>query len=487
MTDLAAKKLELARLRRALADKLRYAFDGLVPDSRPTPAQLAILQNADDLIMWIVAANRSGKSQLGGRAVSWWFDNAHPYMERPVEWGTGPLQILVVGRLGEQMESELWEKKIKPFLKPGTYKTVKIGNILQRVEHRNGNRMIFLSHHDALHAREKVQAFTANVVWLDEMPDHAGLVTELVMRVLASKGRLYGTFTPLIRNEEIRKIVDSPAPGVRKYQLSMLDNPIYAGREAEVAAQVRAACANEDEFRARMYGDWYAGDQRVFAYDLVRNRRDLPAHYVAGAWRHVAVVDPSASGKTGLVVGAEDPATGQWYVVKAKYLQGKSAYELVEEVERELVGYRLVLRLCDCNPAGFYKEAARRGLSWIPYTEKADRKLETIDKTNSALLESRLLLTPAAVTLEEELVTCAWSDRNPDKIINASRYHTVDCLRYLVDRRPDFDPQHAVPLTETQELRQSWKRKQQQQALTLIQRRTNPWKRTSSLRSLRLQ
>ena len=481
MTE-ATAKLELAKLRRLAVDQLRFAYDGYDVGSRPTATQQSILADTELLIHWAIGGNRSGKSQLGGRIVSWWFEENHPYMSRPTEWGTAPLQLIVVGRLGEQMESELWEKKIKPFLKPGSYKLVKIGNILQRVVHTtNGNRIIFLSHNDAVHAREKVQAFTANVVWLDEMPDYAGLVTELIMRVLANKGRLYGTFTPLIRNEEIRKIVDTPTPYSRKHKLLMLDNPIYSGREREIEDQVRAVCTSESEFLARMYGEWYAGDTRVFAYDLARHRRN-PLNYNAAAWRHVAVADPSASGLTGLVVLAEDPTTGSWYCVKAKYLNGKSAYELLDEAEREVLGYRLVLRLCDCNPAGFYKEAARRGISWLPYTEKMNRKLETIDSTNRLFEQNQLFVTEQALSLEEELVTCNW---NGDKIVNASRFHLCDPLRYFVDRKPVWDALALVPQTETQALRVAWKEKQAAKA-TVLEGKSNRWKQRFSYRSVRL-
>jgi phage terminase large subunit-like protein len=476
---LIEKKLELVRLRKLHQRRLLLAFDGLNPDAVPTEAQMSVLRDADTKVFWIVAANRSGKSQTGARVVAWWFNDNHPYMERPLEWGKGPLQILVVGRVGEQMTSELWERKLKPFLKPGDYKEVRIGNDLKRVINlKNNNTIIFLSHHDAANAREKVQAFTSHVVWLDEMPDDAGIVTELFVRTISGGGRLYATFTPLLKNEEIRRIIEMDSPGARKIQLKMLDNPVYRGREAEVEQQMRAMCSSEAEFRARMYGDWYAGDSRVFSYDHHRNRLPPPVDYDQ-AWRHVAVVDPSASGLTGFVLAAEDPSNGHWYVVKAIYLKGEAAYELVGHVEAETAGYNVVLRLTDCNPAGFYKEAARRNLRWVPYTEKQDRKLETIGLANTWLAQSRVFVTPAAFRLEEELVLCSWSEKNPDKIAGASKYHLTDCFRYLLDRIPRWDPETRLVMTPTQELRQAWRAKQDRQTkaaqMKLIQRR-NQWK-----------
>ncbi len=406
-------------------------------------------------------------------------------MQRPPEWGAGPLQILVVGRLGEQMESELWERKLKPFMREGDYRAVRVGNVLARVVHlKTQNRILFLSHHDAKNAREKVQAFTSHVVWLDEMPDDAGLVTELIMRVSANRGRLYGTFTPLIRNEEIRRIVDSETPTQRKVQLSMLDNPIFIGREAEQLALVRASCTSEAEFRARMYGEWYYGDGRVFAYDAKANRRPLPEHYSTQSWRHLAVLDPAASGMAGLVVFAEDPASGQWFNVLAKYIKGAAAFELFDSVEADVRPFGRLTRWCDCNPAGFYKEAARRGVVWAAYSDKQDRKLETINKANTAFALKRAWLTEQSDLLDAELVSALWSERDPNKIVNASRLHLADAMRYAIDLLPPFAGAATyVRTTHTQDIRAAWKSRKAKdakvKALRVAQRR-GAWKRPLS-------
>ncbi len=344
-----------------------------------------------------------------------------------------------------------------------------------------------MSHHDALNAREKVQAFTANVVWLDEMPDHAGLVSELVMRVTRLPGFLYGTFTPLIKNEEIRKIVDSEAPGHRKIKMAMLDNPIYTGREAEVEAQVRAACSSEEEFRARMYGDWYAGDNRVFVYNAEHHKAPPPGYLPA--WRHVAIADPSASGLTGLSVWAEDPRTGVWYGILGKYIKGAAAFDLMDSVEAELLPFNIVLRWCDCNPAGFYKEAARRSIPWRPIEHKHDRKLAMIDKWNTMLLTGRVKLTDMMHSLEDELVKAVWSERKSGAIVNGNSFHLADTARYFADIVPDWDPKAHIALNETQQLRQDWKARKaiEDQTRTMrIKQRRGSWKRQSSYRVLSL-
>ena len=361
-----------------------------------------------------------------------------------------------------------------------------MGNSLARVIHKKtGNRIIFQSHvHGSDDVREKAQGFTAQVVWLDEMPRDARLVTELVTRTLSNGGFLYCTFTPLVRNDSIRRMVEAAkrgdVPKARVETLLLLDNPLYEGREDEIATQIRAMCVSEEEYRARMYGEWYYGSDRVFSYSSANNYCPQPPNYEY-SWRHVVVVDPSASGLTGLSVWAENPDNNQWYCVKAKYLKGEAAYILVNNVEKEIAGYNVWERIADCNPAGFYKEALRRNITYVPMADKKDRKLLMIDKMNELMLEQKVWITPQAEVLEEELNSCSW-DEDGVRIVKESKYHTADTMRYFCDRIPSplARPQN---LSYTQQIRMDWKDRQdkigkeiQQKRMKIIQKR-NRWRK----------
>lgn len=479
MSNLQRKQIELAKLKRLHKHQLSLAFDPFDPTSRPTAKQLQIMQDVKHRAHFVIAGNRSGKTATGGRIVSWYFAGNHPHVDVEALWGTQPLTILVVGRTTAQLEDEIWEKKLKPFMDMSDCDIDRTGGILKKVTHRpTGNKIIFQSHHDAKNAREKVQAFTAQVVWLDEMPDDASLLSELMLRTISDGGMFYATFTPLIRNARIQKIVDNPLKSKVKHVLKVLDNPKYAGREQEIEDEIRALCASEAEFRARMYGEWYMGDLRVFRYDNEKNLKDLPETYDT-TWRHVAFCDPSASGLTGLLVLAEDPETDDWYVTTAEYLNGDAAFLLVTEVERHLAGLNIVLKMCDCNPAGFYREAHRRGLNWLPYTDKANRKADTIDLANKLLTIPKVYVTTKASRLADEFVECSWDERNPDRIVHASKYHLADPFRYFADSL------HRLPkrvetqvMTPTQEIRQQWHKrraKRDKQAAQVIERRQRWW------------
>ena len=141
-------------------------------------------------------------------------------------------------------------------------------------------------------------------------------------------------------------------------------------------AEIKALCATEAEYRARRFGEWYYSSGRVVrAYDNKEHKvKEMPTNYHPLGWRHVAVVDPSASGLTGLTVWAENPKTNVWYNVIAETIQGEAAFSLVKEIEEKISPFNIVERICDCNPAGFYREAHRQGVMYAPFSEKVDRK-----------------------------------------------------------------------------------------------------------------
>ena len=458
LTGEQRKKLELVRLQAEYRKKLLFAFDAKIIGSRPTPKQFEII-NSKKNIHYIVASNRAGKSQLGARLVSWWFENNHPYMERPAKWGDGPITILMVGQVGEQMESALWEDKIVPFLKPGSYKIDRQGGRISRVVNReNGNRIIFISHNDAESARKKAQGYAAQVVWLDEMPSKVGVLNELRARIFDAGGFMYCTFTPLLRNNEIKKIVDRPSVRAHKWFISILDNPAFADlTQAEIIDEIRALSKSESEFNARMYGKWMSADTAVFMYDPEKNWKS-PENYDPHIWPHVVVVDPAASGKAGLTVWAREPNADTWYCVMAKYLVGSAFSVMVPDVEKLVEPFNVVKRISDCNPSGFYKEARVQGITYIPITEKAYEKENMVDACNDAMCRQTAYLAPGSELLADELVTCERSEVSPDKILQASKYHTADTFRYFIRLKPRYETLQIEPRVE-ERLRIEWKKK----------------------------
>lgn len=427
-------------------------FDPFHPDSRPTDKQEEVFKAIKDITArFVVSGNQVGKTTMGAREVSWIFEHNHPYWNTKELFPNQPLLLLVIGRVGEQVESEIWARKIKPFLTPNSYKEVRMGNALQRVIHKDtGNTIIFLSHHNINEAREKAQAYTAQYVLLDEMPKSLSFIIELLLRVQANNGRFLATFTPLIRDMDIKKYVESSeAPLGKKFQMSMLDNPIYKGREAEIIK--RYENIPEDERNARLFGEWFRGGQAVYNFDPEKQLHQ-PEGYLP-SWTHVEAVDPAASGQAGFILLANQPGSPQWHVVRAEYIKGAAASDLLDEIEKRTKGINIIRRISDPHEAWFIKEAAKRKRYYMGVYKKNERKNELIKNLQESLNDGKILVTPWAQLLVDELMTCLWKE-GTDKIVGASRFHLLDCIQYANDNLPKTETL-SKPMTFDQALKEA--------------------------------
>jgi phage terminase large subunit-like protein len=246
-----------------------------------------------------LVTHNSGKSSVAAREIAWIVNENHPTWKRPDRWGEEPLLIIVAGQGRQQMEAELWGKKIKPFLEQSEWEEKRVGGILNFVVHkRKGHKIMFLSHNESSEsARQHMQGYVAHYVWLDEMPRHLSILEELQRRVDARKGYLIATFTPKATNESIRKIVEVMVPPIgKRYRLSKLDNPLYA-KQREVELQKLHGYSDAWK-NTVLYGDWHVGDEAVYDFNADFAIVDEIPHYSA-SWRHVVSVDPALKSKFG--------------------------------------------------------------------------------------------------------------------------------------------------------------------------------------------
>jgi phage terminase large subunit-like protein len=403
----------------------------------------------------VVAANQTGKSASGAREIAWLFENKHPYWDTEEHFPNTSLLMLVIGRVGPMVEEELWNRKIRPLLTPDCYKKHTAGGVLQKVVHKeNGNTIIFMSHHNINEAREKAQGYVAHYVWLDEMPSSVSFLAELETRLIANRGRLLATFTPLLRNREIKEKIEAlAAPIGKRYKWAMLDNPIYKGREAELLQQY--AGLPEDERNARLFGEWFRGGRGVYNFDPEKQCED-PAGYHP-SWPHLLVVDPAGSGKAGVALIAHKPGTESWYVVRTLYLKGAAASDLLDELDKLTEGYNIMRRISDPHETWFIKEALKRKQYYLGVEKKRDRKVELIKNLQEALNTGKLKITTWVPEALAEIESCMWDENKDDKIIGASRFHVLDCLQYGVDRIPTIK---EIPQAKTweQRMRESHKK-----------------------------
>lgn len=391
-----------------------------------------------------LVTHNSGKSQLAARELTWILTDTHPYWKRPAHWKSNPITCLIAGQNLTMMESEIWYKKILPFLDASEWSTVRQGNQLKRaVNKKTGDQIIFLSHTDGSEKnRRQMQGYTAEYVWLDEMPTSPAILEELQARIATTGGRFIATFTPKFRSDIIRRIVDSAQePYGKKYKMSMLDNPVIDQKEQ----LARLAGRSQAEINTALYGDWSTGDNAVYHFDYETMTVDkLPDHYNAG-WRHVESVDPALRSKCGYTLWAEDPNSGTWYLVNDEYIQGDVTLDperLFQIIQKRSANYNITRRISD-SMAYYTSVASKHGVSYlIPYS-KNNRKEELIKGLQTALSTGKIKIGRWCGMFIDEVQSCQFRE-DSDQLINSSSYHTLDCAQYFCDMIPAYDPSQAA-------------------------------------------
>lgn len=427
-------RLLAAALRRRERLAIQECFDPIDPTSRPTIEQQRVINDFGTVrTQWIVAANQSGKSQTCSRIVSWFITETHPSWTRPTEWGDEPLFALIACRTGKQIEDSIWPK-IKSFLEPGTYKEVRIGNILNRVEFHNGARIVFQSLENPNQAAERIQSYVAHLVWIDEMPPTLKVLAEAMVRRNTRSGYFLASFTPLVVNRDIQKMVDqAQEPGARKYRFRMFDNPAYASPEKQKEILGSMAGLPEHIRNTRLYGEWTQADDQLYYFDYA-SMVEYPDGY-SPLWRHVEVVDPATQSALGLTIWAENPISHVWYCVVSDYVRGIFVpTEIIKDVQRRVAHMNVIRRISDGEATWYINQAAAMGITYTTVYKKNNRKEELIKGLQQAL-GVRIQIAPHCTDLIAELQECR---TNPEtgKIINGSRYHLADTAQYFVDNIP---------------------------------------------------
>lgn len=435
-------------LRRLELLQKREAFDPHNLASRPTAQQQEVINEFGKIKQqWIRAGNQSGKSQTCARLLTWVMTDTHPSWKRPENWMEEPLLAIVAARTGKQIEDSLLPK-IRGYLEPGTYKEVRIGNIIQRLELTNGNRIIFQSLENPNVARERLQSYVAHMVWADELPPTMDIVRELLIRVQSRDGYFMASFTPTVVSTDIQRFVDGLSlPEGRVYRFHMLDNPLYSDplRRAELLARYQHLSA--DQQKMIFEGEWLSADDQVYYFNYA-TMVEMPTGY-STLWRHVESVDPALSSALGLTIWAERPNTEQWYCVRAEYVSGILVpTELVKHVQSITKEYNIIRRIADPHEVWYIQTAASMGISYIGVYKKNERKHELI-KQLQQFLGTRGRISPTCTDFISELQECRWSDRSEGRIVNASSFHILDSAQYFCDNVPK--PEKGIVANSFQE------------------------------------
>lgn len=380
----------------------------------------------------------SGKSQTGRREVAWLFTDTHPKFQRPKMWGSGPIQMIIMGRTLDQVENSLW-RDLKKFFPEGSYREIRQGTALKKAIHlETKNEILFMSHHGSEHAAEKAQSYKCQYVWLDEMPRKKNIIEELQRRIQDVDGRMLATFTPKIVSREVRKMVDGAvAPWSKKYNILMFERPDYSEeKKQQILAEI--SMLSKKEQATILSGAWMEDDDAV--YSVPDELFEDPVGY-SPQWRHVESIDPG--NRTGFTIWAENPETGIWYCVLAKYLDNmQDQNELIAATQQLTRGLNIVRRICD-PAAPYYIQTAyghRIKPGYVSPDRKtlAGRKLDLIKNFQDSFVKE-IRICPHLEDFAAELDDCRWSPTgDTPKIVAGSKYHLIDTAQYFVDMKPPF-------------------------------------------------
>lgn len=429
-------QLAAAALRRLELLERREAFDPVNLSSRPTFIQQEFIDDFSTCHQqWIRAGNQSGKSQTCARVVTWVMTDTHPAWNRPTSWGDEPLLCIVAGRTGKQIEDSLLPK-LRSYLDPGSYKEVRIGNIIQRLELTNGNRFVFQSLENPEVARERLQSYVAHITWVDELPPTMGIVREILIRTQARNGYNLFSFTPTVVNVEIQRYVDAMSlPEGKVYRFNMLDNPLYSDPVRRAELMARYAHLPEHVRNAIFNGDWMSNEDQVYYFNYAE-MVESPQDYSPTTWRHVESVDPALKSALGLTVWAENPVSGVWYCIMAEYIRGIYVpTDLVAAVKKKTERFNIVRRISDPHEVWYIQTAASMGINYQGVYKKTERLSELI-KGLQSVLGPRCKISYNCPDLISELQEQRFSDKADGKIVNASKFHLIDSAKYFADNIP---------------------------------------------------
>lgn len=432
--QLAAAMRRLERLRRA------ECFDPNFPESKPTPAQREIIDDFGIVrTQWIVSSNRSGKSQTCAWILAHVLQDTHPTWKIPDSWKREGLLILVAGKNSKQIEESLWYK-IRSYLEPGTYKEIRIGNILQKVEIESSSpelpkhRIIFQSMENVTQARERVQSYDAHIAWADEMIDSPTALNEIRLRVTTKGGFFLCSFTPLLPSPDVKRLIDGAVlPHAKKYRLRALDNPVFDDVTKRAEFLSTFVGASDQERATRLEGEWATGEGAVYYFNP-ETMVAMPEGY-SPMWRHTESVDPATQSALGLTIWAEDPKTNIWYLILAEYIKGIYVpTEIIKAVQAYTSRLNIVRRICDPEASWYINQASSTGISYMG-VRKNGRKHDLIKQLQQCLGQ-RIRIAPHCEHYIRELQECRWSEQSSGKIINSSRFHLLDSSHYFCDAIP---------------------------------------------------
>lgn len=420
--------------------------------------------------------NRTGKTVSGGAEAIWYATGTHPYKRiRTPNKGWVVSLTNEVQRDVAQREVLRWLPKdqIKDVqMRQGRKDSLETG-IIDFIELTNGSVIGFKS---CDQGRAKFQGTSQHWIWFDEEPP-ADIYKECKMRVIDTRGDIWGTMTPLqgltwvYDDIYINEIQDS---AVKYWLMQWADNPHL--HPDEIAAL--ESTMTEDEREARQYGKFVAMSGLVYK-EFNEDVHVIDPFVIPHSWYDNVSIDPGLEAPLAAHFYAVDPYQNI-YVIAEHYKAGESVEwhsERLHDIANQLSWPRrnnMIEALIDsaANQRTLAAERTVSELFWehgvMANTGVDKDKWTGIQRVKQYLKlrdnpqvdvwprgKPKLFIFRTCVNLLREIKSYRWKPDGDEPI--KKNDHALDELRYYIMNRPDLvltGPVEQNALSHTRQLNQ---------------------------------
>lgn len=297
---------------------------------------------------YLAGGNRGGKTDAMVAEMVYWATDSHPYFERPVDWGTGPLQLRCFVVDIEKGVNQILLPKLKRYI-PVSHlidgdwdKSWNQKSLILTLE--SGTTIDFLTYGMDL---EKMGGVPRHMIFFDEEPPKE-VFTESLMRLLDYRGRWVIAATPVegigwtfdFLWEPGLADPDNPkTPGC--FTLSAAKNPYLKTTKEDFG--MYSIGMDEEERRMRFDGEFVARSGLIFpGFDpnvhCVNLTDYFPSGRIPSDWRIYTSVDHGLNNPTAWLWHAVSPAGD--VVTFAEHYRSNMIIEehsrYVKQIEQEL-------------------------------------------------------------------------------------------------------------------------------------------------------
>lgn len=470
MSNKIKEKVQLIQQLRILQEeawlKQLQSFIPWEPSAKPFPKQVEYFADESYYIL-LRMPNRAAKTFSWCRNLAWIVTSTHPYQPRHNAafqakikgWDCvdifdaylkmPSLTIWVLSPDYSFNNDVIWKQYLSRFIPSWFYQDENGKDMITYTQHgnidtitfKNGTEISFRSYAQRLLS---MMGRAVDYVFIDEMPPHLQIISELFMRTQDKGGTLHMAFTPLVVNEEIKNLLENH-PNVVQHRWTIMDNPLYGQNPDKLRRYLQdLQHLPENERRARLEGEWYY-ELEDFVFEGLEPKV-VDDFEVPLDWRRVRSLDPSTH-TNGYVELAEDPRTGTWYIIKALQLSWKekaSVSVILESLQalKPHPMYPYVFSIYDNAESWFGADPKVKEDGWVPCILK-NRELN-ISMTREALHKQKVVIFKnGGAAFFEQLKN--YRKREDGSIIKRND-HVLDAGMYAIRQLPD-----PLPLPENYE------------------------------------